>query len=442
MNAIARVLCVSLALVACGETAADPTPPVVPPTPTPTEPTLPPVEPPVAPPADPDVPPPPAPSRADELALSAGIRDFSASTFRALAVPEAQSAAIAPASIAGALAMTSAGARGATSAEVMAALGIDELGNRGPAVVAGALGALEGEELAIANRIFASASLSVEPAYVEQTRTLFGSPIETTDFSAGDAARTRINGWVDGVTHHRISEILPAGAIDASTDIVLVNAMYFLASWETTFEESRTTDDFFRAPGGRVTCRMMHRSGEARIGNADGAVVLSLPYAGDRFVATFVMPEDETASLASLEATMTGAHIGHWLEAPQGADRVNVDIPRFRVESAQPMSLKSVLEAQGVRALFSSSADLSGIAPPARGPLYVSDVFHRVFVETTERGTEAAAATAVVGLRGLARPEEPRTFRADRPFLFFVTAPNSHLVLFMARIATPGSPGE
>jgi serpin B len=110
-----------------------------------------------------------------------------------------------------------------------------------------------------------------------------------------------------------------------------------------------------------------------------------------------------------------------------------LELPRFRVESAAPVELRGPLTRLGMGTMF-DGADFSGIA---REPLRVSSVFHRVFVETTEEGTEAAAATAVVMARGAALPGATPRFRADRPFLFFVTDARG-LLLFVARVATPG----
>lgn len=381
------------------------------------------------------------PSSDDAAVLAVGVQGFTAQLWRALAVPEAESAAIAPLSIAGALSMTAAGGRGATADEVwsalgISALGISPLGGRAPAVVAGASAALSGEELAVASRLFADERLPVEPAFVELTRSLYAAPIERVSFAAPDVAIARINGWVSEQTHERVPTILPPGSVDATTALVLVNAMYFLGAWQTPFDPNATIDDYFAAPSGRVVCRMMERRGVALVGDVDGTSVLRLPYGGDRFVATFVLPPEGTA-LSSLEAQMTGELVGRWLSAPTNEQVTQIEIPRFRVADEAPRALDVALRALGVQTMFTPAADFSAIAPASES-LYVSDVFHRVFVETTERGTEAAAATAVSMARGMVR-EVPH-FRADRPFLFFVTS-QSGLVLFVARVASPGAPG-
>lgn len=436
MSSLRPLSLLVLLLLGCGSTpAAEPSPNATPePAPTPTPPSADPA--PTPPIADPGASTATPPSSDDAAALAVGMQGFTAQLWRALAVPEAESAAIAPLSIAGALSMTAAGGRGATADEVWSALGISPVGARAPAVVAGASAELVGEELAVASRLFADERLPVEAAFVDLTRSLYAAPIERVAFAAPDVAIARINAWVSEQTHERVPTILPPGSVDATTALVLVNAMYFLGAWQTPFDPNATIDDYFAAPSGRVVCRMMERRGVALVGDVDGTSVLRLPYGGDRFVATFVLPPEGTA-LSSLEAQMTGELVGRWLAAPTNEQVTQIEIPRFRVADDAPRALDVALRALGIQTMFTPAADFTGIAPASES-LYVSDVFHRVFVETTERGTEAAAATAVSMARGMVR-EVPH-FRADRPFLFFVTS-QSGLVLFVARVASPGQPG-
>ena len=55
------------------------------------------------------------------------------------------------------------------------------------------------------------------------------------------------------------------------------------------------------------------------------------------------------------------------------------------------------------------AADFSAMAPNggADGPLYLTHVVHEAFVQIDELGTEAAAATAVVGDQFLSSPPPP-----------------------------------
>ena len=53
-----------------------------------------------------------------------------------------------------------------------------------------------------------------------------------------------------------------------------------------------------------------------------------------------------------------------------------------------------------------------------------------------EEGTEAAAATAaVIRSRSMSRP--PKTFKADRPFIFLIRERATGMILFSGRVVDP-----
>ncbi len=155
---------------------------------------------------------------------------------------------------------------------------------------------------------------------------------------------------------------------------------------------------------------------------------LRLPYKGNDFAMTILLPKKSLAalkedSLASLRAGMKRVE-------------VRVSLPKFRLEySAQ---LREALTALGIRLAFTSKADFSGMRDPEPGnPYSLSLVAHKAFVEVDEKGTEAAAATAVLTLKGSAATQEPKIFRADKPFAFFIEHLPTDTVLFMGRLAKP-----
>lgn len=443
-----------LALTACGgePTPSEPASPVEAPTPTPTpeaEPTPPPAEPPPAeaePPAPGEAPPPP--SATDASALGAASRAFGADVLGALAGQQEGSFAVSPASLLIALGMTAEGARGETRTQMITTLHADALGDRLTPALGGQLAAwrsVSGVELAVANRLYGEHTYTFEEPFLATTRDVFGAPLERVDFQGNaEGARGVINGWVAQQTHDRIAEILPPRSLDPMTRLVLVNALYFRGDWQVQFDPARTEDDFFRPDGGadRVACRMMHRRGRALYGSTDDALVLELPYAGEQLSMLFVLPRGER-TLADLVTGIDGARIEAWSSAVSSRSEVDVQIPRFRVEQSEPLAMKQMLLDLGMPLAFDRmGADFSGIGNPAdaRERLYVYQVFHRVFVEVEETGTEAAASTAVVmRARGGGPAGGPATpvFRADRPFLFAIRDRASGMLLFLGRVSRP-----
>ncbi len=110
---------------------------------------------------------------------------------------------------------------------------------------------------------------------------------------------------------------------------------------------------------------------------------------------------------------------------------VILSLPRFRFET--PIDLKEALSALGMPVAFTGAADFSGIN--ARESLYLQAVLHTAFIAVAEKGTEAAAATAVVV--GRASLPQGLNVQVDRPFLFFVRDEPTGAILFMGRVSDP-----
>lgn len=166
--------------------------------------------------------------------------------------------ALSPASLSLALTMTWAGARSTTAAQMAKALHIDRAAEAAWATMAGETSAYlasggcgendrgsSGQpgsfQMKVANRIFAEKSFSFEASFLELTRSSFEAPVELTDFrTAFEPARQHINDWVSNATDKRISTILPPGSLSIDTTLVLVNALAFVARWQTKFDVTQT----------------------------------------------------------------------------------------------------------------------------------------------------------------------------------------------------------
>lgn len=380
----------------------------------------------------------------DQRAAAQGLNRLGTDLYARLRT-QSGNLAIAPGSIALAFGMTEAGARGETLAEMRRVLhsGLD------PARQSAALGALsarwngglgEGVIARTANRLFGHQRYTFEEPYLALTRSLFAAPLERLDFAHPEPARQRINGWVAEQTMDKIRDLLPGGAINADTRLVLVNAMYLRAPWETPFPAYATRDDTFYVGGATATqLPTMSRSGRLSVAAGPGFTAVELPYRGSELAMDILLP-DARDGLAALEAQLTSERIQSTVAA-LAPTQVVLRLPRFRVETGS-VSLRTALAALGMSLPFSrAQADFSAMAnPPSPDDrLYISDAFHKVFVDVAEAGTEAAAATAVVMARaGSAAPMAPPTVIAvDHPFVFVIRDLRSGAVLFMGRVLDP-----
>ncbi len=349
---------------------------------------------------------------------------------------------LSPYSIQFALAMTYAGAAGTTREQMASTLSFE-----GPAAeVAGAFstmdqaitaGAGENATIRVANRLFGSDKFTFRPAFLRLLQDTFRAPMETLDFATeATAATALVNAWVAHQTEDRIRDLVPPGAITADTLLVLVNALYLKAGWETVFQKSATRPRTFSLPGGETTdVPMMNRSGGMGYLQSPDFTLVGLPLSGSlEFV--LLLPNSKSDApgfpddfdFATLKNLTT--------------HEVDLTLPKFRL-AVPTIPLGSLLQDLGMPSAFDvppGSADFSGMAPPDDATrLAISDVFHKTFVEIDEAGLEAAAATAVTMMR-LSLPvqsEKPIPLRVDRPFLFIVRHIPTNVVLFLGRITDP-----
>ncbi|WP_437917069.1 serpin family protein [Sorangium sp. So ce302] len=382
----------------------------------------------------------PSVSDADHEALADGNTAFALDLYARLGSGPGRNVFYSPYSVSSALAMTYAGARTETAAEMASALhftlpqerlhpafnALDlALESRGE-VADGQDG--EGFRLNIANALWGQAGHPFLPSFLDVLAENYGAGINLVDFARSNEAREMINGWVAERTWGRIKDLVPEGAVSASTQLVLTNTIYFNAAWKFPFKEGATDiADFTLVDGSPISVSMMTGTAEVRYGEGDGYAAVEMPYDGDELSMVLVLPSDIEAFDEGLDSARLDGVLGS-LE-PRN---VTIELPIFRVEST--FDLIPPLKDMGMTAAF-GDADFSGI--DGQGGLFISGVVHKAFVSVDEVGTEAAAATAVI--LDESGPPEPAAIRFDRPFFFFIRDNATSAILFVGRVADPSA---
>jgi serpin B len=386
----------------------------------------------------------PRASTAPEDAAAAGtaIAALGFDLYRAMAADGESNVVLSPTSIALALAMARAGARGQTATEmdaVMRDLGADANAawlNALDAALAARSGTFKddaGQDLPVALRIanasFAQAGMPIEQAYLEALASRYGAGLRLVDYRReAEAARKVINAWVDDQTEQRISELLVPGVLTPESRLTLVNAIYLKAPWQTAFSVDATQPGAFtRADGSIVEVPMMQVGEAMPYAAGTGWRAVEIPYVGRSLAMTVIVPDDLAAFEAALTAGQLATITGALAEAP-----VALTFPKFSIETKA--RLGDILAALGMPTAFSDAADFSGITTAEQ--LVISEVIHQANIDVDEKGTEAAAATAVV-MRAGSAPAEPVTLRVDRPFLFALRDVPTGAILFLGRVADP-----
>lgn len=172
-----------------------------------------------------------------------------------------------------------------------------------------------------------------------------------------------------------------------------------------------------------------------------------MPYRGGETEMVILLPAN-AADLDPLERTIDQAAWDGWLArlSAAGAEDVMVILPRFKIEARY--NLTDTIRDLGMTTPLSNDSDFSAmkqVDPASRDEedwnLKIDSIVHQVFVEVEEKGTEAAAATAMtmVMITGARIPKEPKLFRADHPFLFVIRDRRTNANLFVERFAGEAS---
>ncbi len=301
---------------------------------------------------------------------------------------------VSPLSIATALTMTYLGASGETSAEMeeVLHLGAEPGIHSSFGALLSSLGAggTPGTELVVANAIWPQAGMMVREAFVQTIETEYDGEVQTLDYSSPDQAADVINSWVAEKTHGRVQDLIDH--LDPATRMVLTNSMYIKARWANPFDASYTNrwvEPQFQLDDGRIVENsMMYTQIEVPRTMLAGFDVLEMPFEGGEMSMVFLLPEEGKGAGQLTGEVLVNVH--NWLETPRDAELLEVVLPKFQLTVST--ELEKLLFDMGMPRAFGHSADFSSMTD---APLFIDTVRHKTFLETTEQGIEAGAATSV-----------------------------------------------
>lgn len=363
------------------------------------------------------------------------------------AVGEDGNLMVSPYSVATALSMLYPGARGETASEIAGVmhLGVDDMTlHEVRNVIDEALSDVEDpgemdtrEPFAIrpANSAWGQGGYPFLNDYLTVLASYYGAGLRLVDFvNDSEAARDAVNDWTEETTEGRIKDMLPPGAVNAATRLVLVNAIWFKANWRDAFNPEATSPGPFTKPDGtKSQVPMMHGVFSTGYADTDLFTAVRLPYAGS---AAMVVVLPKTGAPTDLVGVMGPDD----LDVTWSEHLVDLTMPSFTFESDVP--LNETLAALGMPTSFTpptgtgEGADFTGIT--AVRELFLSRALHKTYVAVDEDGTEAAAATALTMEATSARPPLPQaTMVVDRPFLFWIEDGHTGEPLFLGQVTDP-----
>uniref|UniRef100_A0A182WHA1 Serpin domain-containing protein n=1 Tax=Anopheles minimus TaxID=112268 RepID=A0A182WHA1_9DIPT len=297
----------------------------------------------------------------------------------------------------------------------------------------------------LANGIFLQDGLINSTNFVRLAKELYQAQIEQVNFKEQpQAARATINHWVNESTRGRIEEIL-SDDLDTSTQMVIANALYFKATWETFFNEPQFTrpQPFFPDGEGQpsVMVPTMFASGcfPYYASPELNARIMAFPYRNRTTSMYIILPnESNRAKVRQLQAKLSSTELDQ-LIARMRLQKAIVQFPRMHVTNTY--DLKRALQQLGLRALFDRTKNNLKIAAPysrtgtvnRSRKLYVSEMVHKIDLDVNERGTEGGAVTITAMERSL----PPVNFRVRGPFILAIRHDPTKMLLFYGAVFDP-----
>jgi len=263
----------------------------------------------------------------------------------------------------------------------------------------------------------------------------FDAIISQADFSReAERAETvkKINEWVAKSTNDRIKDLLSKNDLSELTRLVLLNAIYFNANWATEFKGEKTRPmTFYGKNSVEYVTNFMNGTQEIALSESDDAQMIKIDYENKKASMFIVMPKEKVdidKYISELDEQKFAS-----LETKLQTCKIDVSMPKFKIESR--FEMKKVLMDMGIKAAFSKSADFSKMN--GKSNLLIDEVIHKSFVEVSEKGTEAAAATAVIVREKTAMANKPAKVLINRPFVFVIRENKNNAILFIGKYVKP-----
>lgn len=362
-----------------------------------------------------------------------GYANFALDLLRASRT-EGENTLMSPLSVTLALGMTAMGASGDTAAEFQRVFGMDRetLGSYCQALIKdyGQLGG--SSETNLVNSLWCDPDLTLNDAFVKTCQDYFNAELFQADLQNADTVK-EVNKWVKEATRDMIPKVVDR--FDDQAVLALINAVYFKNQFSRPFKTptQEWTIDFQNADGTVSQPQGMSNGerNEVYLSHENGQGVV-LPYDDGKLGLLLMLP-DEGVSLTDYLSTWNGQTISGLLKN-QAERRVALTVPKFQAEWDGELS--DALTALGLTdALDPEKADFTAMGSSVSGPLYIGSVIHKTAFEVNEKGTEAAAVTAVVMEATAAMPPDDLiVLRFDRPFVYGIVDLENGAPLFLGTL--------
>lgn len=293
-------------------------------------------------------------------------------------------------------------------------------------------------QLNVSNALWPQQGITLKEDYVTRLADYYGALLQSVDYAAPEAAAEQINTAISEQTNGRITNLIDPSTLNPQTRLILTNAIYLNAAWALMFDESETVDGAFTLlDGSQVTVPVMHMQNQFFYAGTEDFLALQLDFQQQNFGMLVILPDE--GKFEEVESGLDAAFFDAIQSQLFNPYKIILSLPRFKYDTS--LDLADTLAALGMPEVFSNAADFSGISDD---PLFVDAVTHQAFIQVDEKGTEAAAATAL-GLGGGGPPNAPIEFNVNRPFIYLIYHQSydaefrgeGGTILFIGRVINP-----
>ncbi|XP_060672601.1 serpin-ZX-like [Ziziphus jujuba] len=364
--------------------------------------------------------------------------------------PKGSNFVASPSSLHVMLSLIAAGSKGQTLQQLLHFLGSTSVGDLNLlsskiiSTVASPTENLEGGPLlSFVNGAWLDQRFILKPSFQEIAKDFYEAEIKNVDFEAkAKEVVEEVNLWARMATNGLIKQLFRDKSLDSETTLVLANALYFKGAWDQQFDPSMTQQRDFHLLNGQIvqapfmTTKIFMRH---LYGSFDGYKVLQIPYQSGqdarKFSMYFFLPSEQDGlpnliQMVKLNSGFLNRQFKTNLESLP-----HLWIPKFKFSCEFEAS--ETMKDMGLKLPF-KPGEMTEMVDTGNGDdgIYVSDIFHKSYIEINEEGTEAAASTAV-RFKTLRAIIPTPSFVADHPFLFMIREETHGMVLFLGAVFNP-----
>jgi len=238
-----------------------------------------------------------------------------------------------------------------------------------------------------------------------------------------------INKWVENKTEGKIKDLIES--IDNRAIMFIINAIYFKADWRYKFETKNTSEGNFNLENGQTVQTKMMSIEEITLPYLSNNAyrMIDIPYGDSIYSMSILLPNKHF----KINDIIDDLYADNWKVNINNLSHkeLSLTMPKFKMKNKY--YLKKTLKKLGIHDAFSSRADFSKINSSSN--IFIDDVIHQSFIEVDEKGTEAAAATAVVFKNTSIGIREP--FIINKPFVFVIRDRKTNSISFIGKVMNP-----